>query len=169
MTDITKRRDQQAKNHVDSLTTELVHSFPFTHIEHTYCKGFDDGQAELQAQVDELSKQLNTVKMLKDLYHKSSIKFELELKKFNRFADFVSNDEEIELKDAKIAAYKQALDLAVTQLAELKEFTASILEDMNHYYDNKCIPTLDEVNQCIIAYNQVEKSLKQINQLLCEK
>ena len=49
MTDMTKRRDQQAKNHVDSLTTELVHSFPFTHIEHAYCKGFDDGKTEMQA------------------------------------------------------------------------------------------------------------------------
>jgi len=52
--DMNKRRDQQAKNHVDYLTTELVHSFPFTHIEHAYCKGFDDGKAEMQAQVDEL-------------------------------------------------------------------------------------------------------------------
>lgn len=66
---------------------------------------------------------------------------------------------------AQLQAKDAVIEIAVNELVELKEFTASILEDMNHYYDNKCIPTLDEVNQCVIAYNQTEKTIEQIQKM----
>lgn len=42
-------------------------------------------------------------------------------------------------------------DEYLAALQEANEFTSSVLEDLEHYYDNKCIPTADEVNQASIA------------------
>ena len=40
-------------------------------------------------------------------------------------------------------------------LIEANEFTSSILEDMEHYFENKCCPTADEVNQAAIADSMI--------------
>lgn len=39
----------------------------------------------------------------------------------------------------------------VEALEEQNEFTCSILDNMQHYFDNKCCPTMDEINQCVIS------------------
>lgn len=52
---------------------------------------------------------------------------------------------------AIISELIEIIKIQSEKLNELNEFTSSVLEDMEHYFDNKCVPTLDEVNQCVIA------------------
>lgn len=118
----------------------------------------------------ELMKENEQLKMQSDSWKQNCLEQcekvnELEVMLSDERANKQAIEQMNKFKDAKLATYKQTLDLAVNELTELKEFTASILEDMNHYYDNKCIPTLDEVNQCIIAYNQTEKTIEQIQKM----
>lgn len=62
---------------------------------------------------------------------------------------------------AKLASTRAHNSLAplVIELAEAlieaNEFTSSILEDMEHYFENKCCPTADEVNQAAIADSMI--------------
>lgn len=57
-----------------------------------------------------------------------------------------------------------------TQLAKLtdalenaNELTSSVLEDLEHYFDNKCCPTADEVNQAAIADSQIRLALAELS------
>lgn len=154
--DMNKRRDELAINYLDqrSMNGHLA-----LNAHDAFFHGFDAGIAEMQEQVDELKKELNTSKMLKDLYHKSSIKFELELKKFNRFADFVSNDEEIAVIEKERDTLKQQLEIAVNTLNDLNEFTSSILEDMKHYFETSVF------RLCAIVDSQLRQALTQIKEL----
>jgi predicted dinucleotide-utilizing enzyme len=43
------------------------------------------------------------------------------------------------------------LEIATEALYESIEAMSSSLEDMNHYFENKCIPTAQEINQLAIA------------------
>lgn len=40
-------------------------------------------------------------------------------------------------------------------LSDAVDYTSSHLEDMQHYFENKCISTSDEVNQCAIIDSQL--------------
>lgn len=57
----------------------------------------------------------------------------------------------------EMSAYDQ-LDKSNAELKnalyDLIEHTSSNLENMQHYFENKCCPTMDEVNQCAIADSQ---------------
>ena len=57
----------------------------------------------------------------------------------------------------------------VEALESANEFTSSILEDMEHYFDNKCCPTADEVNQCAIADSGIRLALEAYNKAQDEK
>jgi hypothetical protein len=49
------------------------------------------------------------------------------------------------------------------ELQELSEHTSTHLEDMGHYFDNKCCPTVEEVNACAAADNSVRIALEKAN------
>ncbi len=49
----------------------------------------------------------------------------------------------------------RALAVLTEALEELNEHTSSHLEDMTHYFENRCIPTVDEVNMCANADSTV--------------
>ena len=57
----------------------------------------------------------------------------------------------------------EIVSLQNEKLIELNEFTSSVLEDMEHYFDNKCVPTIDEVNQCAIADSLLRVTIGQTN------
>lgn len=87
-------------------------------------------------------------------HHYDLMAFE-SLDSFNRFEDEMSELEEREkFKPHAFVELEPTLQLMKEmgdELKELNDFTSSILEDMEHYFDNKCCPTVDEVNQCAIA------------------
>jgi hypothetical protein len=58
-------------------------------------------------------------------------------------------------RDALIGKIADALD-------ELVEHTSTHLEDMQHYFDNKCCPTVDEVNACAVADSNLRLLIGQI-------
>lgn len=58
----------------------------------------------------------------------------------------------LESENAKLAA--QVADF-LAALQDANEFTSSILENMEYYFDNRCCPTADEVNICAIADSQI--------------
>jgi len=64
------------------------------------------------------------------------------------FADQSCPTDAAELANKKISGL-------IDFLYELNEFTSSHLEDMEYYFDNKCCPTKDEVNQVAIADSQL--------------
>jgi hypothetical protein len=45
-------------------------------------------------------------------------------------------------------------------LTEAIEHTSSNLEDMEHYFENKCCPTVDEVNQVSVADSHLRLALQ---------
>lgn len=51
---------------------------------------------------------------------------------------------------------------ALSALHEAVEHTSSNLEDMEHYFDNKCCPTMDELNQVVIANSNLRMAIGQI-------
>lgn len=51
---------------------------------------------------------------------------------------------------------------ALSALHEAVEHTSSNLEDMEHYFDNKCCPTMDELNQVVIADSKLRMAIAQI-------
>lgn len=53
--------------------------------------------------------------------------------------------------DVASAEYEKILSELEDFLIEHNEFTASFLEDIEHYHDNKCCPTSNEVNQVATA------------------
>lgn len=56
--------------------------------------------------------------------------------------------------------YMQAeMDKLVEALEGLGEFTATHLDDMEHYFDNRCVPTVDEVNACAVADSEVRLAI----------
>ena len=44
-------------------------------------------------------------------------------------------------------------------LQNANEHTACVLEDMQHYFENQCIPTADEVNQCAICDSEIRVAI----------
>jgi len=75
--------------------------------------------------------------------------------------------------DCVLPAAVEYLDWLVTQLEaalareealvgaleDANEFTTTHLEDMEHYFDDKCIPTAHEVNQCAMADSAIRLAL----------
>lgn len=68
----------------------------------------------------------------------------------------------------RLASLHAALLKCVEALEETNEFTSSILEDMEHYFENKCCPTAEEVNQCAIADSQIRYALADLRKALEE-
>lgn len=69
------------------------------------------------------------------------------------------------------AIISELIDIIQSQsdaLEELNEFTFSALEDIKHYFDNKCLPTLDEVTKFAIADSLAQKSLSETNAQLLQ-
>lgn len=60
----------------------------------------------------------------------------------------------------------EALEVCVEAMEELNEFTSSIVEDMEHYFENKCVPTADEVNQCAIADSKLRYAVGKAAEIL---
>jgi hypothetical protein len=76
---------------------------------------------------------------------------ELEKKSENALKDCDEYCEAWEKAKDQITALETQNKELVEALEDANEFTSSILEDMQHYFENKCIPTVDEVNACSIA------------------
>jgi hypothetical protein len=60
------------------------------------------------------------------------------------------------------SAYSAMLKIVKQQRDALEnavEHTSSNLEDMVHYFDNKCVPTVDEVNQVAIADSELRMTI----------
>ena len=68
----------------------------------------------------------------------------------------------------RLAPLHASLVKCVEALEETNEFTASILEDMEHYFEDKCCPTAEEVNQCAIADSQIRYALADLRKALEE-
>ena len=68
----------------------------------------------------------------------------------------------------RLAPLHAALLKCVEALEETNEFTSSILEDMEHYFENKCCPTAEEVNQCAIADSQIRYTIACLRKALEE-
>ena len=82
-----------------------------------------------------------------------------------RFADMSYG---IQRHADRLAPLHAALLKCVEALEETNEFTASILEDMEHYFENKCCPTAEEVNQCAIADSGIRYAIAQLRKALEE-
>lgn len=166
MEDMNKRRDQQAKNHVDYLTTELVHSFPFTHIEHAYCKGFDDCKAEMQAQNasvhkgllemlneqrvknETLKAQLEHHKQCCDLYSQRNLRLVKEIELLNR---------ELEALGVSINTYDKINDRLKAQLEMAKKGLNNISDSCQCETDDRDI-CFDIAVKTLAKINQLDKS-----------
>lgn len=84
-----------------------------------------------------------------DDYHNRNIP---KAPKFFKPADFPNL---LGLTDQAAEDANKKIEPLIDFLCELNEFTSSLLEDMEHYFDNKCVPTKDEVNQVAIADSQL--------------
>jgi len=171
MTDITKRRDEQAKNHVDSLTTELVHSFPFTHIEHAYCKGWDARDAIANEQLAELKEDIRLDRVKPDDYRElieqnkalkaqvDNIRAHLlsECKNHNEtFAERDSLKEQLKAKDAVIDVAMLALEKI--KLSDYKSFLKGLDRPTEFALSNAKGMTLNStINTSSEALEQIQK------------
>lgn len=72
----------------------------------------------------------------------------------------------IENEPTDIARLVKALKLAIEQIEDAVEHTSSNLEDMQYYFENKCVPTVDEVTQCAIADSKLRYAIGKIEAAL---
>lgn len=63
----------------------------------------------------------------------------------------------------------RALEIAIDALEDANDFSASNLERMEHLFDARCIPTVDEVNQCSLADSELRLALSKIQKLAGEE
>lgn len=84
--------------------------------------------------------------------------------------DDLTKDEEARLIDAqntdetKLDLIERLLDC----IEELSDFTSCHLENIQHYFENKCIPTAEEVNQCAIADSEIRYALAKCAKIIEE-
>lgn len=65
-----------------------------------------------------------------------------------------------------ITSLLQIIEKQEAALVDAVEHTSTHLEDMEHYFDNKCVPTVNEVNQCASADSRLRLAIGQTTEAL---
>lgn len=65
-------------------------------------------------------------------------------------------------REKKFIELEAKLKVAVEALEDANDFSSSVLEDLQHYFENKCIPTVDEVNQASITDSQLRYAIAKL-------
>lgn len=61
-----------------------------------------------------------------------------------------------------VSDLEKKFEIVMNALEEAGNFTACQLDNMEHYFDNKCIPTMEEVNQCAIADSYIRLAIAKV-------
>lgn len=75
---------------------------------------------------------------------------------------------EIVRLEAMIERRGRAIELIMNWIEDAGDFSAANLSRMEHYFDSECIPTMDELNQCVKYDGQLRIMCARLKNILKE-